>query len=70
MYNRGKNGNQRYKEKQQADTNFFRDSCKNPYVMLARENFPNFSFQELSGPRASGDLFEDKMLKYHHYQEF
>ena len=53
MYNRGKNGNQRYKEKQQADTEFFRDSCQNPYVMLARENYLDFSFQELSGPRAS-----------------
>ena len=69
MYNKRRSGDQRYKEVQQEDTGFFRDSCMNPYVMLERENFPIFSFQELSGPRVSGDPYEDKMFKFRRFQE-
>ena len=70
MYSKGRSGNQRYKEVQREHMGLFKDSCMNPYVMLERENFPNFSFQELSGPRVVGDLYEDKMLKFHHCQDF
>ena len=70
MYNKRRSGNQRYKEVQREDMGLFKDSCMNPYVMLERENFPNFSFQELSGPRVVGYPYEDKMLKFHHFQDF
>ena len=70
MYSKERSRNQRYKEVQRGDTGLFKDSCMNPYVMLERENFPNFSFQELSGPRVIGDPYEDKMLKFRHFQDF
>ena len=70
MYNKRRSGDQRYKEVQREDTRLFIDSCMNPYVMLERENFPNFTFQELNGPRVVGDPYEDKMLKFHHFQYF
>ena len=70
MNSKGRSGNQRYKEVHREDTGLFRDSCMNPYVMLTRENFLNFSFQELDGPRVVGDPYEDKMLKFRHFQDF
>ena len=54
MYIKKRSGDQRYKGVQQEDTGFFRDSCMNPYVMFTRENFPNFSFQELRAVDSPG----------------
>ena len=67
--NKNTYGKQELKVKHQGEHDLFEKSWRNPYTMFVNENNYDLYSKKLNGQKVLGDLFEDRMLKYHYCKD-